>query len=104
MSKALDTVINDPDIKTVVLSARWHYFVNSKKGDFQLLDYKNDSNLITLGKLLSQTISELVMHKKKSNRGIRCSPDSIKSEELYKKSPIANDCRKLHLPRRSEKK
>lgn len=65
MSKALDTVINDPDIKTVVLSARWHYFVNSKKGDFQLLDYKNDSNLITLGKLLSQTISELVMHKKK---------------------------------------
>ena len=32
MSKALDTVINDPDIKTVVLSARWHYFVNSKKG------------------------------------------------------------------------
>ena len=27
MSKALDTVINDPDIKTVVLSARWHYFV-----------------------------------------------------------------------------
>lgn len=48
-----------------MLSARWHYFVNSKKGDFQLLDYKNDSNLITLGKLLSQTISELVMHKKK---------------------------------------
>ncbi|MFQ7009327.1 MAG: hypothetical protein ACLRRK_12780, partial [Parasutterella sp.] len=41
---------------------RWKF---TKKGDFQLLDYKNDSNLITLGKLLSQTISELVMHKKK---------------------------------------
>lgn len=35
MSKALDTVINDPDIKTVVLSARWHYFVNSKNVNFQ---------------------------------------------------------------------
>ena len=110
MSKALDTVINDPDIKTVVLSARWHYFVNSKKGDFQLLDYKNDSNLITLGKLLSQTISELVMNKKKvivvlDVPQIPLNPKNcIKSEELYKKSPIANDCRKLHLPRRSEKK
>lgn len=65
MSKALDTVINDPTIKTVVLSARWHYFVNSKKGDFQMLDYKNDNNLIALEKLLSQSISELVRHKKK---------------------------------------
>lgn len=65
MSTALDTVINDPNIKTVMLSARWHYFVNSKKGDFQLLDYKNDTNLIALEKLLAQSISELVKHKKK---------------------------------------
>lgn len=65
MEKALDIVNNDPNIKNVVLSSRWHYFVNSKKGAFQLLGYKSDNNLITLEKLLSQTISELVKHKKK---------------------------------------
>lgn len=65
MEKALDIVINDPNINTVILSARWHYFVNSKKGTFLLLDYKNENKLLVLEKQLKQSISELVRHKKK---------------------------------------
>lgn len=65
MEKALDILNSDPTINTVILSARWHYFVNSKKGAFRLLDYKNEDRLLVLEKLLTQSIGELVRHKKK---------------------------------------
>lgn len=64
MEEVLDTVIEDRNIKTVILSARWNQFVNYKKELYQLSGYKNDDSLITLEHLLSESIEELVRNKK----------------------------------------
>ena len=65
MEEVLDIVNTDRNIKTVILSARWNQFVNYKKELYQLSGYKNDDNLLTLEHLLSQSLEELVQHKKK---------------------------------------
>lgn len=64
MDRALDIVNNDKNIQTVILSARWDLFVNSKKGTYQVLGHDNSDNLITLEYLLSKSISELIKNKK----------------------------------------
>lgn len=65
MGQALDIVNKDPQIRTVILSARWDGFVNSKKGSYEVLGYKNENNLTTLSHLLTQTVEELIRNKKR---------------------------------------
>lgn len=65
MGQALDIVNKNSEISTVILSARWIAFVNSKKGSYKILGYKNNNKLITLEHLLTQSVGELVKNKKK---------------------------------------
>lgn len=66
MTQALDIVIKDTNIKTVILSSRWSLFTYYKQVPYLWLSSKDEDNrLKVLEKLLSQTIEELIRNKKK---------------------------------------